>query len=71
MCRAGDRGQGEEGGSGDQGVEEPLRNKPSIPSVVFDTSNVKSEHLSTPHIKGDISWKTWLSLCFWIYVDVL
>ncbi len=41
MCRAGDRGQGEEGGSGDQGVEEPLRNKPSIPSVVLiaQTSN--------------------------------
>lgn len=58
MCRAGDRGQGEEGGSGDQGVEDPLRHKPSIPPVVFDSSDVQPEHLSTHNIKGDISWKT-------------
>lgn len=58
MCRAGDRGQGEEGGSGDQGVQDPLRHTPSIPPVVFDSSDIQPEHLSTHNIKGDISWKT-------------
>lgn len=63
MCRAGDRGQGEDGGSGDQGVEDPPRHKPSIPPVVFDSSDIQPEHLSY-NIKGDISWHDFTFLVF-------
>lgn len=55
MCEAEDKGQGEGGGTGDQGEEDSLRHTPSSPPVLFHSTTqstyAQPEHLSTHNIK--------------------